>query len=743
MEMKRLMVDMATMVHSLVSRSTHKLPGALSQAWAVCMVLLLALGALAFQLLDPMAIQGLRLAQFDQFQRWHPRPYVPGAVRIIDIDETSLKAYGQWPWPRDRLAQLVDRLHGAGVTAIAFDVLLTEPDRTAPNAMAQLWHNPQATAVLAHLPDPDTALAVSLVNRPTVLGSNLLRGDAADGAGVTPTTPMQPTYRIISSGDGKATAWLQDFDSAVRPLPSLVASARGVGALNAAPDSDGVVRRVPLLLRVGTDVVPSLSAEALRVAQGSPNYFVRGHADGVQDVRIGNLTVPTNARGEIWLHYTENQPDRFISAARVLDGTTPPAHLSGQIVLVGSSAAGLMDLRTNPFGQQMPGVLAHAQALEQMLLGQHLQRPAWATALEALATVLGTLLIGLIALGAPTRWATLALGIALSTFLGAAWYAFVYPHLLLDAANPAAALLLTFGLASGAHQLVSERQQRWLRTAFSRYVSPNRVEHLVAHPEQLHLGGRRQVCSFVFTDLVGFTPMLEASDPAQLVSKLNDYLEAMLTIVFRHEGTLDRFVGDAMVVLFSAPVTQTDHQQRALNCALEMDAFATAYAKRLQHASIRWGLTRIGVHCGEVIVGNFGGKTLFDYRALGDPINTAARLESVNKHLGTRMCVSQDLLDGCTGVPVRAVGRVVLKGKRKALQVSTPDAALDTAACAPASDYAAALRLLQDGPARDALAARAQFEALAQRFPQDPLVTLHLRRLRDGATDDVMVMGDK
>ncbi len=269
-------------------------------------------------------------------------------------------------------------------------------------------------------------------------------------------------------------------------------NARGVGALNASPDSDGVLRRVPVLLRLGAQTVPSLSAEALRVAQGTPNYLVRSTAAGVQEVRIGQVTVPTNAQGELWLHYTRKQPDRVVSVAHVLDGTVPAAQLRGHIVLVGSSAAGLMDIRSTPMAQQMPGVQAHAMALEQMLSGQYLQRPAWA-------------------------------------------------------------MLLVFRVARGLQHRVTERQQRWLRTAFSRYVSPNRVNYLVAHPEQLHLGGKRQVCSFVFTDLAGFTPMLEASDPAPLVSLLNDYLEAMLVIVFQHEGTLDRFVGDAMVVLFSAP----------------------------------------------------------------------------------------------------------------------------------------------------------------------------------------------
>jgi adenylate cyclase len=237
--------------------------------------------------------------------------------------------------------------------------------------------------------------------------------------------------------------------------------------------------------------------------------------------------------------------------------------------------------------------------------------------------------------------------------------------------------------------------------------------------------------------------MIETSDPAQMVAFINDYLEGMLAIVFRHEGTLDRIMGDALVVMFSAPVVQLDHRQRALACALEMHAFASAYAERLQAGGVAWGHTRIGVHCGEVIVGNFGGRALFDYRALGDPINTAARLETVNKHLGTRMCISHAILEGCPGVLARPVGRLVLKGKSQWLQAYEPLAASNVAACAPAADYAAAMQLLQAGDAQQAAQALTQFEALAARHPHDPLVALHLRRLRAGAVDDLIVLDEK
>ena len=719
------------------------LPGALSRVTAFVLVLLTTLAALALWLLDPIPVQSLRLAQFDQFQRWHPSPSISTQVRVVDIDEASLKAYGQWPWPRLRIVELVQRLHASGARVIAFDVLLAEPDRTSPKRMAQLWQNPQASAALQGLPDHDEVLAQHLVDRGVVLGASLLRLGASASSSLSSSEPPAPPYRLISSGVSDPLRGLHGFDAAVWPLPMFSAQAAGVGALNFVADSDGVLRRVPLLLKIGKQMVPTLSAEALRVDQNARNYLLRSTAAGVQDLRIGTLTVPTNAQAEIWLHYPQDQPGLYISAAQVLTGQVPAGQLDGRIVLVGSSAAGLMDLRFNPLGQQMPGVQAHALALAQMQSGHYLQRPAWASGAEALALVLGVLLVSLVALAAPIRWSALSTALVLTLLLGGAWWAFVAGHLLLDAVNPALAVMLGFGLSSGFHHLASEREKRWVRDAFSRYVSPNRVAHLMAHPDQLQLNGQRQVCSFVFTDLVGFTSMIEGCDPAQVVVRINDYLEAMLEIVFKHEGTLDRIMGDALVVMFSAPVPQPDHCQRALDCALAMDAFASGYAERLQQQGMVWGATRIGVHAGEVIVGNFGGKALFDYRALGDPINTAARLESVNKHLGTRVCISQAILDSCTGVPTRAVGRLLLKGKIQPLQAYEPLAATDVSACAMPADYAAAMRLLQPGESHQPKLALDAFMVLARCHPHDPLVALHLQRLHQGATDDLIVLSDK
>lgn len=690
-------------------------------------------------LAEPLALQTFRHHGFDQYQRWRPRDYVPVPVRIVDIDEASLAKTGQWPWPRTKLAQLVDQLDKQGAAAIGFDVVFAEPDRTSPRRASAQWPlPPSAKAVLDDLPDHDTVFAQAIARHGVVLGF-AVRNDAqpSDAQAVVPHAP----YRYVWMGEPSVQA-LYAFAGAVPSLPSLDAAAHGNGALTFVPDGDGVVRRVPLVLSVANNPVPSFSAELLRVAQGGSNYILQraeGAVAALEQVRIGSLRLPTNARGEMWLHYTTEQAQRYVPAWKVLAGQVDSALLDGHIVLVGSSAQGLLDLRFNPLGRVMPGVEAHAQALEQALSGQFLSRPSWAFAAETIVVVLGCILVVWIGTFVPSLWAAAASLALLAGLLWGGWWAFASQRLLLDSFTPAIALLVAFALASLCRHFWSERQQRWVKEAFSRYVSPNRVEYLMNNPGQLELGGKRQHCSFIFTDLAGFTSLMESIDPGAAVTLLNRYLEEMISIAFRHQGTLDRIVGDALAIMFSAPVVQADHAQRALDCAMEMHAFATAYASDLQSRGIAFGHTRFGVHSGEVIVGNFGGNAIFDYRALGDPVNTAARLESVNKHLGTLICVSQATLSACEGFEARAVGRLVLMGKRSALQVFEPLPRPMPGGYAPAAQYQAAYTAMRDGDA----AAKARFDVLRDAFPHDPLVHLHCARLAQGEVGDEIVLRSK
>lgn len=704
---------------------------------------------LGLLILDPLPMQTLRNNVFDQYQRWYPRPYAEVPVRIVDIDEETLARLGQWPWPRSRLAELVERLNASGVAAIGFDILLAERDRTSPAAMAQLWHlEGSARKTIEGLPDHDRLLARSLAEAGVVLGFVLQRsepeghreqpGEAGKDAHELAHTP----FRYIGVGENPRSH-LHSFDAVIPSLPEFSAVAQGYGALNFVADSDGIVRRVPLVFGLAGKPVAGIAAETLRIAQGERNYFLKAMPQGygLSEVRVGNFRIPTTAAGEVWVHYSQSVPGRYLPAWKVMAGDIPDDQLAGHIVFIGSSAQGLMDLRFSPLGTIMPGVEAHAQMVEQILAGHVLTRPDWAKPAEVIAIIVGGLAISFLAIRAQAMVAAIVTAGFLVVALASGWFAFREYALLINTVTPSLIFAMAFVLGSLIHHFISEREQRWIKDMFSRYVSPNRVAFLVEHPEAVSLGGGRQECSFIFTDLANFTRLMESIDPAAAVDMLNRYLDQMIAIAFRYEGTLDRIVGDAVAIMFSAPIQQPDHRQRALDCALEMDAFATGYARELNAAGIQFGITRIGIHSGEVIVGNFGGKTMFDYRALGDPVNTASRLESVNKQLGTHICISAATLAGCPDAHVRPVGHLVLKGKTEAIEVFEPVVPSCEPFYAAPDRYLEAYRQLAV-PGGEAQAS-VLFAALARDYPDDPLVRLHHQRLARGEGGCLMVMPEK
>ncbi len=707
------------------------------------------LGALVF-LWDPVQVHVMRHSVFDQFQRWQPRAYVDAPVRIIAIDEESLQRLGQWPWPRTRVAELTTRLQAAQPSAIAFDILFSEPDRTSPQAMAGIWRAPSLISeTLRQLPDHDVVLASAFAQGRVVLGFAMgqLLGETElpESATFDADTALQLTKAPFVAIGNSALRAVHGFSQSVIPLAALQRPAQGLGALAFVPDSDGVIRRIPLLLRYGDQLLPTLSAETLRVAQGADSIVTRstdGFGGGLQDIRIGAVTVPTNAHGEVWMHYTRHVPARYIPAWEVMAGAVPPEMLSGKILLVGATAQGLMDMRFSPLSRAVPGVETHAQVLEQMLAGTSLQRPAWAPPLEALLLLAGGAGIGGVALATPAL-VSFGLAVAMLAVLGAsAWWAFSAHGLLLDPVLISLVIIVSFVAASIVRHLASERRQAWIKQAFSRYVSPNLVTHLIDHPGALELGGKRQQCSFVFTDLAGFTTLMEQMNPAEAVGVLNVYLDRMIAIAFSHQGTLDRVVGDAVAIMFSAPLPQADHQSRALACALEMQRFAQGYELELKLRGVAFCQTRIGVHSGEVIVGNFGGDTIFDYRALGDPVNTASRLEAANKYLGTLVCVSEATLEGCAGSAVRPIGRLLLSGKTQALMTYEPSL---NALAAPqdSSDHWAAYNQAYELMRLESPQALLAFEALHRVHPQDRLVKLHCDRLASGSVGDLITLGSK
>ena len=599
--------------------------------------------------------------------------------------------------------------------------------------MLKFWKVPNSVQLeVARLPDHDEILRDTMTHGKVIVGFAVERK-------IRTYDPPNIKARYVVTGE-TPQPFISEFSSAVKSLPLLESAVAGNGALTFIPDIDGVVRKVPLLVRIGEDLVPSFAAEVLRVAQGKQNYTVRMNPEkgvGLSEVRIGDLTIPTTAHGEVIINYTKPVAHRYIPAWKLLTNNVSRDELAGRIVLIGTSAQALMDLRFSPMGGVMPGIEMQAQVIEQLLTNSGLMRPSWAPTLEALIIFFGGFMIGILVLRTGVIFSFTAISFSVIIIFAAAWEIFVENRLLLEPMTPSIVLIVTYILSSVVRHFSTERHHRWIKQAFARYISPNLVSYLIKHPHDLELGGQRKECSFVFTDLANFTNLIEGMDPSATVNLLNDYLESMVTIAFDHQGTLDRIVGDAVAVMFSAPVTQTDHKQRALACALDMKRFSADYVSTLKKKGIVFGQTRIGIHSGEVIVGNFGGKTIFDYRALGDSVNTASRLETANKYFGTSVCVSEETLSACPDWPTRPIGRIIFKGKSIPLMVyEMLDHLTDVF---PDTNYDKAFTLLHSS-SPDAIHA---FEQLSIQRPNDKLISLHLMRLRSGFMDDIILLTEK
>lgn len=692
---------------------------------------LLVLAALvALRLADPAPMAALRLQGFDLLQRLAPRDYDPAVpVRVVAIDDESLRRLGQWPWPRDRLARLVDRLARAGAAAVVLDLVLAEPDRTAPALIGELLAGRADPAVLAaltkDLPDPDRDLAEALGRTRSVVA-------------FAPAEEPGRKPRIVASFAeiGPARQRLDRFAGAVPSLPEFEAAASGDGSIGAPTGRDEVLRRLPAVSLLGDALIPSLAVEALRVAQGAGTVTLRAAPDGpgLDAVRIGEVILPVAPDGQFWLQFTPDTPARQVAAWQVLDPTVPEAELAtalrGRIALVGVTATGFGDSVLTPLRDRIAGVTAHAEALEQILLGRSLTRPAWAMASE-----IGLLLaLGLALIASWRRLPAIVSGglVVLATvpIAAGAFLAYRQAGLLLDPTLPTLGLLLTHGAVAATAQWRVERDRRAIRAAFAQYLAPALVARLAEHPERLRLGGEWRQMSFIFTDIAGFTSLSETVPPDRLVATLNAYFDGVCGCVLEAGGTIDKMVGDALHAMFGAPVDQPDHAERAVACALAIHRFTTGFAAARRAEGMPFGRTRIGVATGGAVVGNFGSRHHFDYTAYSDAVNLTARLENANKALGTPLCVSAATAKACPDRQFRPIGRLLLRGVGAPVEAVIPDELCP----APAEAYAAAFAALRRGEAGAAVL----FAVLTADHPEDPLARLHTRRLSEGAKDDLI-----
>lgn len=642
--------------------------------------------ALLQQIYDPLSLlEDTRLKTFDYFQRLSPRIYDPQPVRIVDIDDATLEKIGQWPWPRTEVAELVAQLANAGAASIAFDIVFSEPDRTSPQRAASFWPKVPETeelqSVIKRLPDHDEVLADILKQAGNVVTGFVLLSDQNNGT--------RPAVKgTFAYGGDDPTDFIDDFLGATKTLPVLEEAAAGNGTFNQVSDNDGVTRRVPLVLRIGKQNYPSLSAEALRVAQGAKTDIIKasganleasfGGNTGIASVKIGQFVIPTDDGGNLLLHFTRTVPERSVPAWKILSGDFDPAQIDGNIIFIGTSAAGLKDLRQSPINPAMPGVEAHANAVEQVLSGHYLQRPDYGVGVErAFILTLGTLLI-LLSLRLNAIWGAALAALAIAGAFGGAAYLFIHQGFLFDPLSPSLAVLLIYLTASLQNFMRTEAEKKQVRGAFAQYLSPALVEQLAKEPDRLKLGGETKNMTFLFCDVRGFTTISEQfkTNPQGLTRLMNRFLTPLTDVILSRRGTIDKYMGDCIMAFWNAPFDVENHPNYACESALVMfdeiaklnvDLEAEAKAENRPFYAINIG---IGLNSGDVVVGNMGSTQRFDYSVLGDAVNLASRLEGQSKTYGVNVVIGDTTNDVAKeSYATIELDLIAVKGKKEAVRI--------------------------------------------------------------------------
>ena len=652
-----------------IARLAEKIGPALAGLAVLLLLIILRAG-------DPAPLERLRLQAFDGLQRAAPRELPQDqSVAIIDVDEASIAQLGQWPWPRTDLAELTRRLGEAGATVVAFDIVFSESDRTSPDAIIQRYQQmgrgDGLGGALAQLPGHDALFAESFAAVPVVTGFFLDRegggGDIVPKSGFTLSGTM-PDAQVAS------------YSGSLQAIARLESAAQGNGSLSLDGDADNIVRRAPLAAIHRGTLVPSLSLEAVRVATGasSPNLLASdGSGETLSSpgaavaVRLNGQSIPVNDAAEMWVHFPAVEDRTVIPAGPVISGEMSDSQLadrvSGRLIFVGGSAVGLQDLVSTPLSERIAGVTVHAAAAEQMLAGHFLERPDWAFGLELLLVLVCGIAL---ALALPRLGAALGAVAALAAIIGIAalsWFAFTGAQYLLDPTWPILSLIAIYAVQTVAVYYREERQRSYIHAAFDRYLSPEIVRQIASNPERLELGGEERDMSVLMCDIRGFSRMSEQYSPREVIDFLVEFLTPMSELLLERRATIDKYIGDAILAFWNAPLDDPDHHRNAARAALEMQAKTQELNRTMpQREGVVWpGDVTIGVglNSGLCCVGNMGSRQRLSYSLIGDTVNMAARLEGLTKQYGVPIVVGQTMAAELSGFALLELDRVRVVGR--------------------------------------------------------------------------------
>jgi len=620
-------------------------------------------GFLFLYVADPYPVQFLRLKTFDYYQQLKPREIPPPQgkpVTIIDLDENSLSEIGQWPWPRDVIARMVQNLMQMGANLVAFDVTFPEPDRMNPASIADNIKglDEETKSKLRAIPSNDEIFARVIKKSRVVLGQTGYWEKRDADAKAPP--PIKKSIALRGAkGAPNLGLWLNSFPSLVRNVPVIEKYAAGHGIFTVIPERDGIIRRVSTVFKYGKDIYPALSVEMMRIAFNRRTIQLSYDAAGIKQIGIASrrqfppngLKLPTDANGRVWPYFSKSDKSKYVSAKDVLNGTADPALIKGKLTIIGTSAAGLLDIRATPVGPVIPGVEIHVQLIETAMHNLFLSRPNYFIAAELSLILIGGLVIIILVPWVGAKWGMLAFMMVAGGAAATSWYLFagidvsmiglkLPGRMLFDAGYAIISILFMYMTLTYTSYAREEASRRQTRDAFSKYLSPDMVSRVAENPGELKLGGELRELTLLFCDVRGFTTISEQFDAVGLTSLINKLLTPLTNVILSHQGTVDKYMGDCIMAFWNAPMDDDDHIHHGCISALEMLAEMGPLNDRLEAEAIEEGRKHIplkvglGLNTGECVVGNMGSDQRFDYSVLGDTVNLAARLEGQSKSYG-------------------------------------------------------------------------------------------------------------
>jgi adenylate cyclase len=615
---------------------------------------------------------------------------VDDRIVILDIDEKSLQerelgGEGRWPWPRHRIALLLDKLFDKyGIAVVGFDVVFAERDESSGIRVLEQLADGELKAVSAFLPvlekikpqlNYDEIFASRMKGRNVVLGYTF-SSDAADRApkkGMLPQPVLTPaTFKGRNIG---ITSW----NGYTANLENLQQTAATAGHFNPWLDEDGVTRRVPMLAEYNGSYYEPLSLAIVRTLMGFPPIvpdFLQGVSQdyaGLEELKVGRLRIPVDERVSTLIPYRgERGSFKYIPVVDVLNDRVPVNDLKGKIVIVGTSAPGLLDLRSTPVGSAYPGVEVHANLIAGILDQNIKHKPPYAAGADFMLLLIAGLIMTLFLPFVSPLKGTVSAMLVLLTVVAINVVLYDTGHVVLPLAAGVTMILLLFTFNMAYGYFVEARGKRQITGLFGQYVPPELVDEMAKDPEKFSMEGESREMTVLFTDVRGFTTISEGLDPKALSLLMNEFLTPLTEVIYRHRGTIDKYIGDCIMAFWGAPLPDPMHARNAIVAALEMQR--TLKGLQPHFKSRNWPEIHIGVglNTGRMSVGNMGSRIRLAYTVMGDAVNLASRLESITKEYGADIIVGEDTRAAVSDIVFREIDRVRVKGKDVAVAIFQP-----------------------------------------------------------------------